>query len=89
MMLQMSIRILIQALPDIRIIAVNPGLCKTSFGRHFGRNWLNPSDLQGLITNLIIARQPEVGSRNLVHAALGDFESCEVSGESILLNHLC
>ena len=79
MMLQMSMRNLIQALPNIRMIAVNPGLCKTSFGRHFGRSWLKMQDISGMMTNMIIARKPEVGARNLVHAAVGDFESCEVS----------
>ncbi|ORX40650.1 hypothetical protein BD324DRAFT_606505 [Kockovaella imperatae] len=77
LLLQMSVRNLIQALPDITIIAVNPGLCKTSFGRHFGRSWTSPSHWGTMLWMTVIARTGEAGARNLIHAAVGDFESVE------------
>jgi hypothetical protein len=49
---------------------VNPGFCKTDFGRHAG---LGPS-MQLFVLDKIMGRTAEQGSRTLVHAAYVDEE---------------
>jgi hypothetical protein len=70
------------ALPHIRIVSVNPGLCTTGLSRHFPKtlNW------QGIKVGLwfgLNSRTAEVGSRNLSVTALADLQywsSCHAVG---------
>src|ERR1700694_3285424 len=48
----------------LQLISVNPGLCKTELGRE-QESWMFSAMI------LLLARTAEMGSRTLVHAAVG------------------
>jgi hypothetical protein len=76
--LQMLIRRLIPALPEIVIVSVNPGLCGTNLGRNFDMSF-SLSKIPTMLWYISIMRKAEVGARNLTYASVVQDDSCEVS----------
>jgi hypothetical protein len=74
----MATRSLITMMPDMTIINVNPGLCRTNLGREFD---LSPSfSIFGtVIWFLATSRSAEKGARNLSHAVVTSSDSVDVS----------
>ena len=76
-MLQMALRHFIPAFPNIIVVAVNPGLCKSSLFRN-SQATITIKSLKFGIRLAVLARSSGGGARNLCWAMLNAFESHEV-----------
>ncbi len=64
-------------LPDMTIVNVNPGLCRTNLGREFDFS-PSPRLIYEIIWFLSTSRSAEKGARNLSHAVANSEESVDV-----------
>jgi len=76
LLLQMALRHFIPSLPDVIVVSVNPGLCKSSLFRNSEIS-LSLSSIRFAISFALMARSTDAGARNLSGAMLNAKESHE------------